>query len=339
MTSLATVGFVYSEACPLHCDFCCHTREVVGPGRLSPEKIVPVIADFAGEPSVKRFAFTGGDPFVHYREILETLEACRALGVTQPFHAVTSGYWAKTADQVRDILVPLRTLGMDAICLSYDREHARWVTPRQIEMIVNCARSLEMDVTISGVFWNQEDKVDDLLPNLAQGGSLAFASQLVAPIGRARRTYGSKPRYDLTPAQKASCFSPNYYDISIYPTGDAYPCCSGGFNKEGRLECGNVFVDRAQVVLQRAFAMFHARIAKELGFDRLYAKVARMRPDLLDQLVPLDTVDSVCQVCSLLHANSDLMSELEPVYAALELDYILEQIERHAVLKDEVDVL
>src|SRR6185312_12642219 len=94
--NFATVGFIYNYPCPLKCNFCCHTKENVGEGRLHPGNVVPLILDFARYENVRRFAFTGGDPFVYIREILEIMRAARAAGVAQPFHMVTSGYWAKT---------------------------------------------------------------------------------------------------------------------------------------------------------------------------------------------------------------------------------------------------
>ena len=110
--NFATVGFIYNYPCPLKCNFCCHTKENVGEGRLHPGNVVPLILDFARYENVRRFAFTGGDPFVYIREILEIMRAARAGGVAQPLHMVTSGYWAKTDAKAQTLLCELAEVGM-----------------------------------------------------------------------------------------------------------------------------------------------------------------------------------------------------------------------------------
>jgi MoaA/NifB/PqqE/SkfB family radical SAM enzyme len=91
-----TIGFVYNEPCPLECDFCCHTKANVGPGMLKPDNVLPMIERYAVHPDVTRFAFTGGAPFVYYNQICEIFTSARSSGIKQPFHIVTSGYWAKS---------------------------------------------------------------------------------------------------------------------------------------------------------------------------------------------------------------------------------------------------
>src|SRR4029079_18528470 len=51
--NFATVGFIYNYPCPLKCNFCCHTKENVGEGRLHPGNVVPLILD---SPAMKTCA-------------------------------------------------------------------------------------------------------------------------------------------------------------------------------------------------------------------------------------------------------------------------------------------
>ena len=120
MIDVATIAFIYNHPCPLKCNFCCHTQENVGPGRLSPENVRPMLLGFASEPSVVRFAFTGGDPFLYIDEILSIMTVAREKGVTQPFHIVTSAFWAKSDDITTKYIRSLADLGMDLLYVSYD---------------------------------------------------------------------------------------------------------------------------------------------------------------------------------------------------------------------------
>src|SRR5947209_1841051 len=112
MKNYAIVGFIYNQPCPLKCNFCCHTREVVGPERFSPEKLPSLIAAFGFLPQVIRFAFSGGDPFLYIDEIIDVMTKARALKVKQPFHVVTSGFWAKDPRYADSIIKELVSIGM-----------------------------------------------------------------------------------------------------------------------------------------------------------------------------------------------------------------------------------
>jgi MoaA/NifB/PqqE/SkfB family radical SAM enzyme len=325
MKNYAIVGFIYSQACPLACNFCCHTPAVVGKGKFTPEILIPIIQDFSRHPSVTRFAFSGGDPFLFCDEIIATMSAVRANGVSQPFHIVTSGFWADEDEKTAKLLSLLVDCGLDAIDVSYDVEHARYVPRENIYRISQMCERLNVRLEVFGNFWNQDECVQDLLPSL--NPRVPVYSSLVMPIGAARVHFHGK-RYNLDESKKYSCGKPRVYDVAVYPDGSVYPCCSGGFNKEAKLECGNVYNDSAENILSNVFLNFHARIAKEIGFNKLYEHIRLRRPELLDMLPKFDSVDSVCEVCRDIHRNPEIMKQLESVYETLEVEYVLERAEQ-----------
>lgn len=312
----ANVGFFYTHACPLQCDFCCHTPEVVGPGEFEPARLVAIIRDFAAQPAVRRFFFSGGDPFVRIGEIQDIIGACRQSGVKQPMHLVTAGYWARSDAATAAVLAPLHALGVE-LHVSFDTEHARFVPAENIHRIAAVCAELGMTLKIFGTFWHQDERVEDLLPAFP---GVVTGSTLVAPIGAARAKFAG-PRYQLPDEAKYSCGGAHVYDIGVYPNGDAYACCSGGFNKEAGLGCGNVFDDAARAVLERAFQLFHVRIAKQIGFDRLYERVRARRPALVPRLKAFSEVDCVCQICTAIHGSPELVVELSSVYEELKETY------------------
>src|SRR5687768_6569010 len=167
MQDTAMLTFVMSHACPLKCDFCCSTRGVVGKGRITRAMLLDALTRFGREPVVRRFAFSGGDPFLFLADIKHAMAAARAAGIRQPFHVVTSAYWVESPAQVRKILEDLRDLGLDKIGLSYDREHARWVSLQQIEIVCDAACDLSMAVNVIGTFWDARDRIETLWPSLA----------------------------------------------------------------------------------------------------------------------------------------------------------------------------
>jgi|GEM_PF-2227621 len=310
-----TVGFVYNEPCPLKCDFCCHTKENVGPGKLSPELLGPVIDQFSTIPSVTRFAFTGGDPFVYIHEILSLMRAARAKGVAQPFHIVTSGFWAKSEIGTQSIIYELADAGMDRLYVSYDLEHAKWVTPEQVYRIEDACIKNGVAFCVYGVFWDTSVTVRDLLPDLK---TTQVESSLVAPIGRALTAGKKLPRTDM--ASLFSCGKPQDYDLTIYPNGDTYPCCSGGFNKKAKLLLGNVFSDSASDIIAECKSNFLAIVAKEIGFDKLFEK-ARAMGVSDDKLPTLGEMHSVCELCSRIGGDEELKSIMADSLTALEIEF------------------
>jgi hypothetical protein len=307
-----------SHACPLACSFCCSTRDVVGKKRISRSMIAETMARFGPDARIQRFVFTGGDPYLYIADIKAAVADARQAGVRQPFEIDTSGYWAKDEDQVRIVLRELKSLGLTIVSLSYDHEHAKWVTSEQLLTICRVSAELSLRVIVSGTFWNEGESLAALIPELL-AMDVETQENLVAPMGRAREHYGSGPRYGLDQAAKESCGRPGFYSLSIYPDGEVYPCCSGGFNIEAKLSCGNVNRHSPETILYNAFTNFHVRLVKEFGWSVLYRLVERDAPELMPDLPRFESVDSSCEICRALNVN--LKSKLAPLYATIEKEY------------------
>jgi hypothetical protein len=327
MRDFAHVGFVYSQACPLKCDFCCHTIENVGKGRFRPSSVIPIILDFSKYSSVRRFVFTGGEPFLFIGEIFEILQEIRGHGVRQPIHIVTSGNWAKSQSETDETISRLCQLGMDSIWISYDHEHARFVPVENIKFIANSCRNSRIPMKVQGVFWHQSERVEDLLKG-REFDNVHMSSTPVASIGEARINWVKRGQdFELPDSDKHSCGAPKVYNIAIYPNGDAFPCCAGGFQKEAKLLTGNAFKNNAKEILEQTFGLFHARIAKEIGFDKLYSHVEKHSPELLRKLPSFSEATTVCEICRDIHSSSTLMEQLKPIYESMEIEYALSRVE------------
>ena len=319
MRDRAKIAFVLSHACPLKCNFCCSTREVVGRGRIRRNTIADSLIRFSKEPSVTDFGFTGGDPFLYLDDIKAAVESARKAGVWQKFQMTTSAYWANDLAQVRDIVAGLANLGLTGLTLSYDHEHARWVSPDQILMVCDAARELGLRVYVTGTFWDQHDRVIDMLPELASRPDVILQHHVVARMGRAKKAAAWPRRYELPPEAKLSCGDPGHFMFSIYPDGEVYPCCAGGLQIEAKLSCGNIHRDAPAKILFAGMTNFHVRMAKEFGWGVLYALVEREAPELRHALPRFEDFDSPCEICRDL--NLGLRDRLMPIYDIIEREY------------------
>ena len=319
MRDRVKLAFVLSHACPLSCNFCCSTRDVVGPKRLRRQTIEQCLVAFAKEPALLDFGFTGGDPFLYLDDIKAAIATARRAGVTQPFQMTTSAYWAETEAGVTATLTELSALGLNRLMLSYDHEHARWVDAEQILMVCDIAERLGIAIQISATFWNVDEELHDLLPEIAARPHIKVTTHVVTPMGRARRTAAWPRRYELPTESKLSCGMPGEYLFSVYPDGEVYPCCSGGFQIEGRLSCGNIHRDSPASIIYAGLTNFHVRLAKEFGWGVLYALVEREAPELVAELPRFDERDSTCEICR--DINLDLGERLAPIYGLIEREY------------------
>lgn len=316
MRNTATVGFIMSHACPLKCDFCCHDRQVLGPGRLRRTEIESHLIAFGAEASVTRFGFSGGEPFLYFDDIVAALSSARAAGVTQPFSVVTSAHWAK-APGAAEKLRTLRDLGLDLINLSYDTEHAKWVTPEDIRRVGHYSRELGIRVEVSAAFWDKDESILDLLPDVEDWADQVY-SYWVVRSGRAGRS-GRRANHDMPTEAKFSCGKPTHYTVVIHPDGKVFPCCAGDFNQAAKISCGDVRVDTPAQILENAYSNFHVRMAKELGWGALYDLIEREYPELVPQLTAFEDVDSPCEICRDL--NVKMKEVLAPIYDRIEAVY------------------
>lgn len=319
MRNRSCVVFVLGHACPLKCNFCCHTRDVVGPKRMTRPVIADWMIKFSHHPAVERYCFTGGEPFLYIEDIKAAVREARSAGVQQPFHIVTAAKWAQDAVQVHDVLSELKDLGMDLIGLSYDHEHAKWVTPEQMMTVIRTSADLGLRINLNGVFWNKDESIATLLPVDDLPKQVRVVNYLAVPAGRAKQNSAWPRRYDLPDERKYTCGKPGNYDVTIYPDGEVYPCCSGGMNIDAKLSCGNINRQSADDVLRNVFTMFHARMVKEFGWGVLYAVIEKEAPELLERLPKFKDVDSSCEICRDLNVN--LAQELAPIYEKVEAEY------------------
>lgn len=298
---------------------------MVGPRRLRRKTLEDCLIRFSKEPAVTDFGFTGGDPFLYIADIKAALATARKAGVRQSFQMTTSAYWATGPDQVRATLAELTDLGLTALTLSYDYEHAKWVTREQILWVCDIAGEFGLRIFVSGTFWSERERVLDLLPELTSRPHVSAHNHVVAAMGRAKDAAWPR-RYDIDPQTKVSCGDPGYYTFSVYPDGEVYPCCAGGFQIEGKLSCGNINRDTPQKILFAGMTNFHVRMAKEFGWNVLYALVEREAPELRKSLPRFEDYDSPCEICRDL--NVGLRDQLMPIYHVIEREYAKSRFEQ-----------
>lgn len=307
-----TLVLVYNMACPLKCDHCCHPVEEYGAVKMKPEQAIAWIRQAAQIETCGLVVFTGGEPFLYPRDLEQILDATRDTGLG--FRIVTAAHWAESPEVARARLRPLVERGLTELSVSSDPSHQEFVPASYAENAARAAVELGLKTEISSVFWDPDEQVEDTID--VPLGALSNRG-FVVPVGRARNTAEITPeRYRLGPESDrflGCAESLRHYDVTVYPDGEVYPCCSGGLNIEAELSFGNVHRERLQAVVDRMHADRYARLILNVGLSPIWELAALRFPEVHAQLPALQPYMSICQVCARVHSDPSLLEQLEPV--------------------------
>jgi hypothetical protein len=90
---------------------------------------------------------------------------------------------------------------------------------------------------------------------------------------------------------------------------------------------GNSFSDPPEKIIERCYSDFFVKIAKHVGFDKLYDLLEKKGMSI-PNLKKFSEVTSVCEVCSMIHGDSAIMDQLGGVLAEMEIDYCIDRFSR-----------
>lgn len=314
---------IYGMACPLKCDFCCHPVEDYGKDKIPRDTAIDLINQAAELDDFKLIGFTGGEPFVYIKDITAIMEATCHHGID--VRIVTAAHWATSYERAIETLKPLVERGLTQLSVSTDPSHQQWVSRAQAEYAMQAGVDLGLVTEVACVVWDPDLTIDDFV-TVPEGARRVI--HLAAPVGRAAKREVNRELYDFKdPVKLMACGSAQRsFDVSVYPDGEVYPCCSGGFNRAAKLSFGNVYRDRLSDITERIHADTFSRIVIGHGLAALY-EVARFKfPEIYAQLPDTSHIVSICQACVAVHRNEALMAKLEPVlsYTARVVDTLIE---------------
>jgi len=302
---------VYGFKCPLLCDFCCHPLEEFGTAKMNPDEVIQWISSAISIPSIKLVVFTGGEPFVYYNEIISIMRATAETGLK--FRIVTSAYWAFSLEKAKSKLARLKEVGLTELSISTDPSHQVFVPSSYVENAAKAALELGLATELAGVFWDPDIQVQDVV-HVPEGVNVT--RHFAIPIGRGRKKQVKPQDYRLGSERFGPCGHPKTHSITVYPDGEVYPCCSGGFNIQAKLSMGNIKKEPLHRIVERIYTNRYVRLVTEEGFNQLYDLCRFKFPELAKQLPDTSEYVSPCQLCARIHSDSNLMKTLEPV-----LDY------------------
>lgn len=117
---LNSVHFLLTYTCLYECDHCFLHCGPHAQGTFTRAQVAEAL-DQAVAAGVTSIEIEGGEPFLYYPLMLETLRLARARGLKRGI--VTNCYWATSEDDARLWLEPLLEIGVDSLAVSDDEFH------------------------------------------------------------------------------------------------------------------------------------------------------------------------------------------------------------------------
>ncbi|MFI0977985.1 radical SAM/SPASM domain-containing protein [Streptomyces sp. NPDC021093] len=296
-----TLAIAVTNRCPLRCDFCCVPP---GPGDLEHDLILDLI-DQAGEMGVFRnIGFTGGEPLIRRKLILEAGLRSHERGMTW---GVTTGMgWARNADHAVTVATELIESRIANITVSADASHLIQRDPAPVEKFIRVCIEADVQVTVSCTSNNPDPP-----PPLDIPDSAVVDFHYVSPTGYAKGwESGHAGRFDL---RRSNCPMKEGLTLSVWPDGSVYPCCSTYVvNKERALIVGNIRDAQLSDVLQRALSDPYLATIREVGFAGLIVLTASAVQ--WGDLALAEKLDP-CHLCSAVSAHPETLSTIRATIA------------------------
>ncbi|MFH1725908.1 MAG: radical SAM protein [Elusimicrobiota bacterium] len=305
MPDIRRLCFVITDRCPVECDSCCFACSPRKRARLP----LPVMLDYIGQAKetgrIRAVAVSGGEPFLHYGDVLKLARAARKNGLA--FRTITNGYWARSDALVRRRLRELRDAGVPTLRVSADCFHADHIPLDRIRRLLSIAYAegypLSLGVSSTRSRPGLKMLVDRLGSDLHGVSILEFAC---LPAGRARTAVPPEDFIGDRAIPRMPCS--NRMIIGIMPDGAVYSCCSV-VDRNDMLRLGRAPRDSLRTLVENFWRSPMRRILHEHGVCWFTDRIRGKRiPIALDRAFVND-----CHVCSEILAAPENRPLLEPL--------------------------
>lgn len=300
------LAFILTDKCTASCDMCCFGCSPQNSTFQSLEIMKALIQEAAERKSFSIVGFSGGEPFLAYKELLEATKFAHQLGLS--VICTSNGFWGADKEGAKQKLIELKNAGLSKLSLSCDLFHQQYVAIDSLNNILSICKELDISTDIGSVI--TRDKCD-----LSQITS-CISLQLInvphyrtpcLPIGNAKlKIHPDMFIYDDNLLEKENhCYECSYF--AIYINGDVYPCCSQ-IGEIKSLRLGNIHTDNLQALYDSYNTNMYLRIIKKYGLAWFVeiAKSKKYSPILNRRYV------NKCHLCHSIFSDTDFLSIVEP---------------------------
>lgn len=158
------IALVLTAKCTAKCGHCSAS---CGPQRteaLAPTHVQQVMEEAAriNDGEALHFDITGGEPFMDFEQLCDTLAHARRLG--GGVSCVTNAFWARSDAIALEKLRILRDLGLELLSVSVSRFHEEFVPLASVERALRAAKQLGIETELKGAVTRVDLEADGVVP-------------------------------------------------------------------------------------------------------------------------------------------------------------------------------
>lgn len=140
---LKEIHFILTYVCNFECDHCFLYCSPHAKGSFTLGQVRDVLDDLQKITAIETVGFEGGEPFLFYPLVLESVRRTREIGFKTTIQ--TNCYWATTEEDAELWLKPLRELGLSALEVSDDAFHHEDEDANSAKCALAAAKNLNMN--------------------------------------------------------------------------------------------------------------------------------------------------------------------------------------------------
>ena len=289
MMQFQTIGLSYTRTCPLACRHCITESSPQAKGRMVPEqasRYLRAIAQFT-----RSTCFTGGEPLLYHREIVELIGQAKALGLKVSL--VTGAGWVKDEATTWRKVRELAEAGLDAMMISWDAYHEEFLPRERAVMLARLAVKAGLPVHVRTIL-PANGQVDGYETAFA-GLPIKFEIGRTLRLGRASSLPPETFQCTETPPTGACGL---VLQPVIETDGTVYACCGPSLSSHptSPLVLGNAEAEPLEAILERAAQDPVLEVISTLGPYGLY-RLLQDHPTGRERFRPRSQYTSICDLC------------------------------------------
>jgi hypothetical protein len=296
------IGIMYTRTCPLACAHCVTESSPRAGGRMSVEqarRYLPAIRRFS-----RRVSFTGGEPLLYHRDIVELAAEARRLGLE--VSVVTGAGWVTGAAKARRRVRELAAAGVGRLAISWDAYHGAFAPRERALILAREACEAGIAVEVRTVLPAGRDLEEFHAPFR----HLPVRLESTAPLklGTARALPDDAFRWTTEPPKG---FCTVVLRPVIEPDGAVYACCGPAHfsPRPSPLVLGNAEETPLDEILARAVRDPLLEAISLIGPGGLYRLLAGPA-DRGAAPRPRDRYSGVCDLCLDLNGSAETVAAL-----------------------------
>jgi organic radical activating enzyme len=309
----SNIEIVVTSKCNIGCRHCIYDCQPFSTEKLSKSVLKDLIRQAAALNSVKSIVFTGGEAFLEYSNLIESIALCEELGLEAS--AVTNGYWALTAQTARQKLKELK--GLKSLNVSTDSFHQEFVPADRIRNVIESCHELGIKCIVRISYLNDPASEIGIIKKQLTGldGLYAIIAIPVAPFGRAAALIDTCSIYAYDPNGIPCCGAD---DPVIDANGDVKFCPGGLFShpENSLLKVGNIYRETLDAIRKSANLNPIIQILRLRGPSGLVnlVKGQAMKEDIPFILPQIEEAKDLCSLCKYVLTDSESAKILQRIF-------------------------